>query len=132
MTLEEYKRLNNLTLQDLSIDLGISISLLSKIINHKCNISKRVLDILNKHQIEYNSDMTYSVKWYDLIRENTELKKELKALKKQFIIVNDNLQALKRIIETSNDLINKINLKSLKLTHKTYYYNKDRKVLVNK
>lgn len=119
ITLKDFLKERSMTLQDLASELGLSISLLSKIKNGVEPISKNTSDIFHKHYKNYKL-IGGKEKWkllfinekkknLELIAENERLKDNLKFYRHKF-------KQIKELATNKNDVysIRKFDIKGVK------------------
>lgn len=119
ITLKDFLKERSMTLQDLASELGLSISLLSKIKNGVEPISKNTSDIFHKHYKNYKL-IGGKEKWkllfinekkknLELIAENERLKNNLKFYRHKF-------KQIKELATNKNDVysIRKFDIKGVK------------------
>ena len=97
MLTKEARKQKGITLDELSKDTGLSISLLSKIENGKTTMTERAKQILDDY---YNNDITTTSYTMHLQEENKQLKSEVETYKKEIDLLNTKLLYLKGRIVT--------------------------------
>ena len=119
ITLKDFLKEHSMTLQDLAGELGLSISLLSKIKNGIEPISKNTSDIFHKHYKNYKL-IGGKEKWKILFinekKKNLELKAENDRLKDNLKFYRHKFKQIKELATNKNDVysIRKFDVKGVK------------------
>lgn len=112
ITIREFLKKHKMTLEDMSLKVNISISLLSKMANNLAAISDRSEGLLHSAYPEYEfinnveNPQTINIKQKDLIKDLTaELdteRKQVKLLQNKIKYLERQLKSIVRIIESDN------------------------------
>ena len=119
ITLKDFLKEKSMTLQELAGELGLSISLLSKIKNGIEPISKNTSDIFHKHYKNYKL-IGGKEKWKILFmnekEKNLELKAENDRLKDNLKFYRHKFKQIKELATNKNDVysIRKFDVKGVK------------------
>lgn len=119
ITLKDFLKEKSMTLQELAGELGLSISLLSKIKNGIEPISKNTSDIFHKHYKNYKL-IGGKEKWKILFmnekEKNLELKAENDRLKDNLNFYKHKFKQIKELATNKNDVysIRKFDVKGVK------------------
>lgn len=119
ITLKDFLKERSMTLQDLASELGLSISLLSKIKNGVEPISKNTSDIFHKHYKNYKL-IGGKEKWKILFinekKKNLELMAENERLKDNLKFYRHKFKQIKELATNKNDVysIRKFDIKGVK------------------
>lgn len=119
ITLKDFLKERSMTLQDLASELGLSISLLSKIKNGVEPISKNTSDIFHKHYKNYKL-IGGKEKWKILFinekKKNLELIAENERLKDNLKFYRHKFKQIKELATNKNDVysIRKFDIKGVK------------------
>ena len=119
ITLKDFLKEHSMTLQALAGELGLSISLLSKIKNGIEPISKNTSDIFHKHYKNYKL-IGGKEKWKILFinekKKNLELKAENDRLKDNLKFYRHKFKQIKELATNKNDVysIRKFDVKGVK------------------
>lgn len=119
ITLKDFLKERSMTLQDLASELGLSISLLSKIKNGVEPISKNTSDIFHKHYKNYKL-IGGKEKWKLLFinekKKNLELMSENERLKDNLKFYRHKFKQIKELATNKNDVysIRKFDIKGVK------------------
>ena len=119
ITLKDFLQEKSMTLQELAGELGLSISLLSKIKNGIEPISKNTSDVFHKHYKNYKL-IGGKEKWKILFinekKKNLELKAENDRLKDNLKFYRHKFKQIKELATNKNDVysIRKFDVKGVK------------------
>lgn len=119
ITLKDFLKERSMTLQDLASELGLSISLLSKIKNGVEPISKNTSDIFHKHYKNYKL-IGGKEKWKILFinekKKNLELIAENERLKDNLKFYRHKFKQIKELATNKNDVysIRRFDVKGVK------------------
>lgn len=119
ITLKDFLKERSMTLQDLASELGLSISLLSKIKNGVEPISKNTSDIFHKHYKDYKL-IGGKEKWKILFinekKKNLELMAENERLKDNLKFYRHKFKQIKELATNKNDVysIRRFDVKGVK------------------
>lgn len=119
ITLKDFLKENSMTLQELAGELGLSISLLSKIKNGIEPISKNTSDVFHKHYKNYKL-IGGKEKWKILFinekKKNLELQAENDRLKDNLKFYRHKFKQIKELATNKNDVysIRKFDVKGVK------------------
>ena len=119
ITLKDFLKEKSMTLQELAGELGLSISLLSKIKNGIEPISKNTSDVFHKHYKNYKL-IGGKEKWKILFmnekKKNLELKAENDRLKDNLNFYKHKFKQIKELATNKNDVysIRKFDVKGVK------------------
>lgn len=112
ITIREFLKKHKMTLEDMSLKVNISISLLSKMANNLAAISDRSESLLHSAYPEYQftnnveNPQTINIKQKDLIKDLTaELdteRRQVKLLQNKIKYLERQLKSIVRIIESDN------------------------------
>jgi len=119
ITIKEFLKEQRLTLSELAEELGLSISLLSKIKNGIEPITKNTRDIFHEHFKEYKligGKEKWKVLFLEEKKKNLEMQDEIKRLKENLKFYRHKFKQIRELATNKNDVysIRKYDIKGVK------------------